>query len=210
MLTLHIHLIANRIDIDGKVFQTDFISNRAAKTAEELSRKMGLTIANEIRREKQYLKQTSSPNRFDAKQHLQDIAYRELRNIQNRTPKDFINALRRKGVEIEPVKNKQNKAYGIRFKYKGETFKASEIGKEFGFRSLFLHYGQKIDEHQRPPKHFEKQQYIPQQQTQRQSTAAENIVSAVGGLLNIPPQTSDYDPDEAALQRQHKYRKKKK
>jgi len=133
-----------------------------------------------------------------------------IRNNQNQTTKDFINALRRKGVEVEPVRNRQNKVYGIRFKYKGETFKASEIGKEFGFRSLFLHYGQKIDEHQRPPKHFEKQQYIPQQQTQRQSTAAENIVSAVGGLLNIPPQTSDYDPDEAALQRQHKYRKKKK
>jgi hypothetical protein len=43
---LHIHLIANRISIDGNVYQTDFVSNRASKTAEELSRKMGLTIAN--------------------------------------------------------------------------------------------------------------------------------------------------------------------
>jgi hypothetical protein len=51
-----------------------------------------------------------------------------------------------KRVIIEPVRNKQNKIYGIRFQYKGQTFKASEIGKEFGLRSLFHHDGQSIDE----------------------------------------------------------------
>jgi len=50
---LYIHLIANRISIDGTVHQTDFISTRAAKAAEELSRKIGMTIANEVRRQKQ-------------------------------------------------------------------------------------------------------------------------------------------------------------
>lgn len=45
----HIHLIANRVGIDGVVFDTTFISNRSARIAEELSRDMGLTIANEVR-----------------------------------------------------------------------------------------------------------------------------------------------------------------
>jgi hypothetical protein len=209
---LHIHLIANRISIDGKVFQTDFISNRASKTAEELSRKMGLTIANEVRREKQHLKQTSSPNRLDVKQRLQDIAYRELRNSQNHTAYDFANALKRQGVIVEPVRNKQNKIYGIRFKFEGETFKASEIGKELGFRSLFLHYGQKIDEHQARPKHFDKPlQFVSQHghnQPQSQS-ALEATTNIISGLLDIPLQTSDYDPDEADFLRQQKLKKKK-
>jgi len=208
---LHIHLIANRISIDGKVFQTDFISNRAAKTAEELSRKMGLSIANEVRREKQYRKQTSSPNRLDVKQRLQNIAYRELRNSQNRTAKDFMDAMKRQGVIVEPVRNKQNKIYGIRFKYEGETFKASEIGKEFGLRSLFLYYGQKIDERQAHPKHFEKPQFIPQSKhTQQQSQSVSQIAtSIIGGLLNLPIAASDYDPDEAEFLRQQKLKKKK-
>jgi len=62
---LHIHLIANRISIDGAVYQTDFVSNRAAKVAEELSRKMGLTIANEVRKQKQrYLRRRHFPLLF--------------------------------------------------------------------------------------------------------------------------------------------------
>ncbi|MDR1517091.1 MAG: relaxase/mobilization nuclease domain-containing protein [Dysgonamonadaceae bacterium] len=91
---LHIHLIANRISIDGAVYQTDFVSNRAAKTAEEISRKMGLTIANEVRRTKGHQKQKSTPKRYEAKKRLQDIAYTEFRNRDNKTAKDFINAIK--------------------------------------------------------------------------------------------------------------------
>ena len=34
------------------------------------------------------------------------------------------------------MKNKQGKVYGLKFSYCGQTFKASEIGREFGYRSL--------------------------------------------------------------------------
>ncbi|MDR1524347.1 MAG: hypothetical protein LBS79_03680, partial [Tannerella sp.] len=88
-------------------------------------------------------------------EHLQDIVYKKFRNRNNKPPKDFINALKRQGVIVEPVRNKQNRIYGIRFQFDGETFKASEIGKEFGLRSLFLHYGQNIDGKTTNPKHFE-------------------------------------------------------
>ncbi len=48
----------------------------------------------------------------------------------------FLYGLERRGVGIEPAKNKQGNTYGIRFGYKGHTFKASEIGREFGYHSL--------------------------------------------------------------------------
>lgn len=134
----HIHLIANRIGVDGKVFDTSFMSNRSAKITEEISREMGLTIANDVRKEKQQRKQHhneySDPQRQRAKEVLQRIAYSELRS--NNTLKDFLYNLERKGVGVEPVKNKQDKIYGIRFSYDEQTFKASEIGREFGYRSL--------------------------------------------------------------------------
>ncbi|GAB6393544.1 MAG: relaxase/mobilization nuclease domain-containing protein [Treponematales bacterium] len=200
---LHIHLIANRINIDGAVYQTDFVSNRAAKAAEELSRKMGLTIANEVRKQKQHEKQQMSPERYEIKKRLQDIAYKEFRNPNNKTAKSFIEALKRQGVMVEPVRNKQNKIYGIRFQFEGQTFKASEIGKEFGLRSLFLHYGQNIDGSTAVPKHFEKTQASP---LHEQSQSTTNII---GGLLDLPLSTSDYDAEEAALQRQTMKKKKK-
>jgi hypothetical protein len=145
-----------------------------------------------------------SPTRFEIKKQLQDIVYREFRNTVNKTPKNFIDTLKKQGVIVEPVRNKQNKIYGIRFQYEGQTFKASEIGKEFGLHSLFAHYGQNISNKQAEPKHFEKQLIVQQQQ----STAIENTVLAVGGLLDLSP-TSDYDADEAALQRQTRLKKKK-
>ena len=39
----HLHIIANRISLYGEVYNTTFVSNKAARVAEELSRKYGLT-----------------------------------------------------------------------------------------------------------------------------------------------------------------------
>jgi hypothetical protein len=126
-------------------------------------------------------KQKSTPKRYEAKKRLQDIAYKEFRNISNKTAKDFIHALKRQGVTIEPVRNKQDKIYSIRFQFGGETFKASEIGKEFGLRSLFLHYGQIIDGKTPNPKHFERKQLAPR----NQSSALETTTVIIGGMLDV-------------------------
>ena len=48
----------------------------------------------------------------------------------------FLYELFRSGVTIERMKNKQGKVYGLKFTYDGHSFKASEIGREFGFRTL--------------------------------------------------------------------------
>jgi hypothetical protein len=60
-------MIANRIAIDGAVFQIDFISHRAAKAAEELSCIMCLTIVNEVYRAKWNQKQKTTLKRYGAK-----------------------------------------------------------------------------------------------------------------------------------------------
>ena len=48
----------------------------------------------------------------------------------------FLYELHRNGVTIERMKNKQGKVYGLKFIYDGHSFKASEIGCEFGFHTL--------------------------------------------------------------------------
>jgi hypothetical protein len=130
----HIHLIANRIGVDGKVFDTTFMSNRSARVAEEMSREMGLTIANEVNRQKVHQEAHADPGRQQVKERLQQIAYSEL--LHNDTLAGFLYGLDRRGVGIEPAKNKQGDTYGIRFSYAEHTFKASEIGREFGYHSL--------------------------------------------------------------------------
>lgn len=141
---LHIHLIANRIGINGKVYQTDFVSNRASRTAEEISREMGLTIANQVEAKKRYQHPKADKTRETKKDEVRKIAYRLLGEKVGNGKEAFLNftgKLQQHGINIETMRNKQNTAYGFRFLYQGETFKASEIGREFGYRSLFRQFG---------------------------------------------------------------------
>ena len=48
----------------------------------------------------------------------------------------FLYELHQSGVTIDRMKNKQGKVYGLKFTYGEHSFKASEIGREFGFRTL--------------------------------------------------------------------------
>ena len=50
----HLHMIVNRIGIDHRVYDTSFISKKAGKIAEGISRDMGLTIANQVKRQSKY------------------------------------------------------------------------------------------------------------------------------------------------------------
>ena len=135
----HIHIIANRISLYGEVYDTTFVSNRAARVAEEISRSKGLTIAKEVRAEKKYQKIKASPTREQTKQQVQKICYALLEKYKGTGIMGhsmFLYDLNKSGVTIERLKNKQGKVYGLKFSYCGQTFKASEIGREFGYRSL--------------------------------------------------------------------------
>ena len=48
----------------------------------------------------------------------------------------FLYELHRSGVTIDRMKNKLGKVYGLKFTYGEHSFKASEIGREFGFHTL--------------------------------------------------------------------------
>ena len=136
---LHIHIIANRISLGGQVYDTTFVSNRAARVAEELSRKYGLIIANEVRSARPHRKAQADPARERTKQQVRNICYALLEKHKGKGllgHSMFLYELNRSGVTIERMKNKQGKIYGLKFTYDGHSFKASEIGREFGYHTL--------------------------------------------------------------------------
>ena len=135
----HIHIIANRISLYGDVYDTTFVSNRAARVAEEISRSKGLTIAKEVKAERMYQKAKSNPTREQTKQQVQKICYTLLEKYKGTGITGhsmFLYDLNKNDIGIERMKNKQGKVYGLKFSYGEHTFKASEIGREFGYRSL--------------------------------------------------------------------------
>ena len=133
------HIIANRISLGGQVYDTTFVSNRAARVAEELSHKYGLTIANEVQSPRLHRKAQADPERERTKQQVRNICYALLEKHKGKGLSGhsmFLYELHRSGVTIDRMKNKQDKVYGLKFTYGDHSFKASEIGREFGYRTL--------------------------------------------------------------------------
>ena len=237
----HIHIIANRISLYGEVYDTTFVSNRAAKVAEEISREKNLTIAKEVKAEKKYQKTKASQTREQAKKEVQQICYSLLdkyRGTGITGHSMFLYELNKNGITIEHMKNKQGKVYGLKFSFGGQSFKASEIGREFGYRSLQKNFEPTNNEelkklHQTVQKSAENNkqpnadyQLVPKSrssisrdndtpQVQNSIGAVDTIVSVadevVEGLGNlITPSTQGNDLTEAAWQRKLRYQANRK
>ena len=231
---MHIHIIANRISLYGEVYDTTFVSNRAARVAEEISRSKGLTIAKEVKAERMYQKAKSNPTREQTKKEVQQICYALLDKYKGGGTSGhsmFLYELNKNGIAIERMKNKQGKVYGLRFSFGGQSFKASEIGREFGYRSLQKNFEGTNKEEQKKPRQtiqepIEKKEqpdigyqlvpksrsYIPQaseetpQIAQAISTMADAAISAVDEVVEglgglITPSAHGDDYAEAAWQR---------
>ena len=238
----HIHIIANRISLYGEVYDTTFVSNRAARVAEEISREKGLTIAKEVKAERKHQKEKASPTREQTKQQVQKICYTLLDKYKGTGVTGhsmFLYELNKNGITIERMKNKQGKVYGLKFSYAGQSFKASEIGREFGYRSLKKNFEPTNKEalkrpHQTIQEPIEKNeqpdtgyQLVPKSrssisrdndtpQVQNSiSTVADSIVSAADEVVEglgdlITPSAQGDDYAEAAWQRKLRYQANKK
>ena len=142
----------------------------------------------------------------------------------------FLYELNKNGIAIERMKNKQGKVYGLRFSYAGQSFKASEIGREFGYHSLQKNFEQDNNieskkSHQTIQEATEKKeqpdagyQLVPPSRSSISrdndtpqvqnpiSTVADTIVSAADEVVEglgdlITPTTHGYDYAETAWQR---------
>ena len=152
----HIHIIANRISLYGEVYDTTFVSNKAARITEEISREKGLTIAKEVKAERKHQKAKVNPTREEAKKELQGICYTLLDKYKGTGITGysmFLYELNKNGITIECMKNKQDKVYGLKISYAGQSFKASEIGREFGYHSLQRNFEPTNKEEPKKPHH---------------------------------------------------------
>ncbi len=229
----HLHIIANRISLYGEVYDTTFVSNRTARVAEEISRSKGLTIAKEVRAERKHQKVKANPTREQTKQQIQKICYALLEKYKGTGITGhsmFLYDFNKSGITIERLKNKQGKVYGLKFSYCGQTFKASEIGREFGYHSLRKNFEptnkeetnkphqaiEKVTEKSEQPdtgyQLVPKSSYIPQaseetpQIAQAIGTMADAAISAADELIEgigdlITPSGHGDDYAEAAWQR---------
>ena len=197
---LHLHMIVNRISIDNKVYQTDFISKRAGNIAEEISREMGLTIANNVKPEQKYKKPETSAIRLVARRKITEAAIEVLRKKPG-TLKEFSSEMEKRGITVSEAINKKGNTYGLRFSAYAETFKASQIGKEFGYRTLLNTFSEN-----------QQQSIIQENKTtplEGLASVAGSILSGLGSIASPTTHSDEYTPSVVDEERKRKLKKKR-
>ena len=130
---LHMHIIANMVDNDGKAISDSWIGLRGKKIAQQLTQEYKLIPA---------LEKKLRPEHLEALNEAEAVKYQIYEAIvQNlplcRTFEDLQRRLLKQGIETQyKYKGKTDEIQGISFK-KGELyFKGSEIDRKFSYSNL--------------------------------------------------------------------------
>lgn len=132
----HVHIIANRINYKGKALDDSYIGFKAQNSAESIAKENGLTTAKEIRQEKAIERQLNKEINKEIKADIYKAHNISVK--QSKTFPEYIQNMHNKGYKIEPVINKGNNLQGFKIhdKMSGLTFKASEINKNCGIKTM--------------------------------------------------------------------------
>jgi hypothetical protein len=130
----HIHIIANRVQANGKLISDNHIGKRAQWIAHEIAKEKGLISAKERMFEniKNIEKGTDS---------LKTEIYKKHQEVLKQNPQSFQNWIKQmglKGLEVKPTINKQGQIQGFRIldKETKNDFKASEIHRSMSASNL--------------------------------------------------------------------------
>jgi hypothetical protein len=133
----HIHIIANRVQTNGKLISDHHIGKRGQWIAHNIAKERGLTSAKEkmfenIRNVEQ--------NKGNLKGLKSEIFKKHVEILKNKpgTFQNYITQMKEKGLEVKPTINKQGEVQGFRI-IDIETknnFKASEVNRTMSINNL--------------------------------------------------------------------------
>lgn len=138
----HVHIIASRISLDGSLYLGKWDAKKAIKLTADLEVKHGLTVTKGIedgpapvatptRREVEMSLRTGDAPPRVVLQQIVDAALSEPGSVF-----DFIDRLEAAGVGVRANVASTGKMNGFSFEYMGVPFKASDLGKAYGWKSL--------------------------------------------------------------------------
>jgi len=183
----HIHIVFNRLDNNGKTISDKNDRYRSEKICKELTEKHGLYFAQG--KENVKIHRLKEPDK--TKYEIYDVLKEAVPKCRNWN--ELKKELQKQDVKTDfKYKGNTNEVQGVVFEKNGYKFNGSKIDRQFSYSKIDFQLKQEY-------KHF-----------QNQSSVLENIGSALGGLFDFQSLGTDYDPDEAELLKQHKYKKKKK
>ena len=194
----HIHIVFNRVDNNGKTISDKNDRYRSEKVCKKLTEKYELYFAQGKENVKRHRLKEPDKTKYEIYDALKAIvpkckSWNELKK-----------RLQKQGITADfKYKGNTNEVQGVLFEKNGYKFNGSKIDRQFSYSKIDFQLKQndKVQDFQIKQEHGHSQNH---------SSTLENISSALGGLFDIQPSGTDYDPDEVDLLRQHKPKKKKK
>lgn len=130
----HIHLYANRIQENGKAINDSFIGKKASQVAHNIAKSRGLVSAKELMIEK-----TNLAKELD--KDLKAQIFKKHQTVMRSKPKtlgNYIQSMKKVGLEIQPTINKQGQIQGFRVldKTTNINHKMSDINRSLSANNL--------------------------------------------------------------------------
>lgn len=141
---LHMHIVANMVNNEGKAISDSWIGLRGKKIAQQLTQEYKLIPALE-----KNLKQTN----LEALNTAEAVKYQIYEAVAQNLPlsrsfEDLQSRLLKRGIEVQyKYKGKTDEIQGISFKKENLCFKGSEIDRKFSYSNLrkALEQGQRLE-----------------------------------------------------------------
>ncbi|MDR2221119.1 MAG: relaxase/mobilization nuclease domain-containing protein [Flavobacteriaceae bacterium] len=131
----HVHILANRIDENGKALKDNYIGFQAQRIAHEIALKYGWTS---IRQENENKKEQVKANQKQVAEMIKEAHYLVLKE-HPKSLQRYIDMMRMHQIEVKPSINKQGNIQGYRFIHlpTGTNLKASEVDRNLKLNELF-------------------------------------------------------------------------
>jgi hypothetical protein len=141
----HMHLVVNRVDLDGQTVSDQFVRSRSVDVCKRLEQ--GLIVADQVGR-KQALEIGPTPAQAKATtpKEAQSAEWSRARQDigralgytagQARSFDELREALRPRGIELELTRRKDGSPAGVVFAQDGHRVKGSQVGREYSAGNL--------------------------------------------------------------------------
>lgn len=124
----HLHIYANRIDMNGNAYKDNFISKKSQAIAEEIAKERNLTRAKDVQ----------AMNKELTKEFRKEIFRRHKIALEHH-PKNFeeyTELMKSNKIDIIPTINKGGKMQGFKVSFQSQTIKASAVNRAMSYNKV--------------------------------------------------------------------------
>jgi hypothetical protein len=143
----HMHLVVNRVDLNGQTVSDQFIRSRSVDVCKGIEQEYGLIVADQVgRKQAREIGPTPAQAKATTPKEEQSAEWSRARQDigralsytagQARSFDELREALRPRGIELELTRRKDGSPAGVVFAQDGHRVKGSQVGREYSAGNL--------------------------------------------------------------------------